>query len=450
MRLPHHAETQHKAKALLEIRRRAERAKRDIRSWHEAARPEQIAPDGRWFVWLIAAGRGWGKTRSGAEHVCDRHDHESAERLGLIPWSRSALVAPTVGDVRDVLIEGESGILECARRRGMVLRYVPSRREIQWPNGTISKTYSAEKPGRLRGPQHDGAWCDELREWKRGRETWSNLKLGLRLGRKPQVVATTTPLPLSWIVEIRDAGSTVITGGRTEDNLENLAETFQEEIMSEYVGTRTGLQELDAQWLEDAFGALWTRDLIAGMYVDECPAEVERGSVAVDPAMSALPSSDETGIMGGFMGADGNAYVVADRSCRKSPHGWGQQAVNLAAEMDADAIVGERNNGGDMVRETIESVEGGQGFLFKDVWASRGKRARCEPVVARCEQGRVRLVRRWHGRKTNFAELENQMANMTADGYQLDGSPDRLDAFVWLVHDLMIREREKKVVARVV
>ena len=394
--------------------------------WREIARPEQIMPEGNWFIWAFIAGRGAGKTRSAAEAIL-----ELAEK----PNKRIALVGRIPSDVRDVMIEGESGLIACAKRIGLELEYVPSKGRLVFPNGTIAYTYSAEVPSKLRGPQHDYAWADELSSWNDARKgdavdtAWNNLVLGLRLGKQPRVIVTTTPKPNLLTKTILKRQSTVITSGSTYDNLENLAPTFKEQVLATYEGTRIGRQELMGELLEDVDGALWTNRMLEEALVDEVP-EMRRVVVAVDPSGGDAEGNDEQGIVVAGQGIDGNYYVLADRSCKLTPQGWASRAIEAFYEFDSDKLVAERNYGGDMVEAVIKNID--KNVNFKMVTASRGKLQRAEPVAALYEQGKVKHVK-------GLEALEAQMTGWTPQ----DGtSPDRMDAMVWALTELALGKKQ--------
>jgi predicted phage terminase large subunit-like protein len=385
-----------------------------LHDWGFWARPDQIPPPGDWRTWLILAGRGWGKTRTGAEWV--RAEVEAGRR------GRIALIGATAADVRDVMVEGESGLMSTARPTFRPT-FEPSKRRVTWPNGAIATTYSADEPDRLRGPQHDGGWADELAAWRRP-ETWDMYLFGLRLGTDPRTVVTTTPRPTSTIKELVAAPTTHPTRGATYDNLENLAPAFAEQIIRKYEGTRLGRQELLAEILTDTPGALWTYALLE----DRRPApDCTRVVVAIDPAVTSGEDSDETGILVCGLGSDGRGYVLADRSCRLSPDGWARRAVHVYDEYRADLVVAEVNNGGDLVEQTIRTVR--RSIPYRKVTASRGKQVRAQPVAALYEQGKVSHVE-------VFAELEEQLTTWTPES---GTSPDRLDALVWAMTELMVK-----------
>jgi len=394
-------------------------------SWAAIARPNQLPPPGDWWqIWLLLAGRGFGKTRTLAEWVCEQ------VLFGLA--SRIALVAATAADARDVLVEGESGILAVAPPWFRPI-YEPSKRRLTWPNGAIGTTFSAEEPERLRGPQHDAAVCDELGSWSRP-ETWDMLQFGLRLGRNPRCLVATTPRPTKLIRELlaREGRDVVVTRGSTYDNRPNLAPGFFDRVIRKYEGTRLGRQELNAELLEDTPGALWSHGIIDAARQAAAP-NLARIVVAIDPATTSGEDADETGIV--VVGKDnqGHGYVLADASGKYQPIEWAKIAITAYRTHHADRIVAEVNNGGEMVENTLRMVD--PNIPFTAVRASRGKVTRAEPVSALYEQGRMHHV-------GTFPQLEDQMTNFTSDfdrqsaGY----SPDRVDALVWAVTDLMLTD----------
>lgn len=382
------------------------------------ARPDQIAPEGDWDIWLALAGRGWGKTRTGAEWVREQVD-AGARRI--------ALVAETAADARDVMVEGESGLLSLYPPADRPL-YEPSKRRVTWANGAVATLFNATEPDQLRGPQFDCAWSDEIAKWRYARESWDQLQFGLRLGDHPRQMVTTTPRPIELVKAIVSGqeGKVVVTRGRTMDNAANLAAPFLRKIKEKYEGTRLGRQELDAEILGDLPGALWSLMQIETYRAAAQPEKMGRILVAVDPAVTATEDSDEHGIIvGGLSGQDG--YVLHDGSTQGTPLDWARRAISLHDSYGADGIVVEVNQGGDMVAHTLRSVRPNINVI--EVRASRGKHIRAEPIAALYEQGRIRHV-------GAFPELESQMTQMTAHGYEGAGSPDRLDALVWLMSEL--------------
>lgn len=391
--------------------------------WPEWARPNQLPPAGAWRTWLLMAGRGFGKTRCGAEWVRGRAE--------VSPTARIALVAPTAADARDVMVEGESGILACCPPDNRPL-YEPSKRRLTWPSGAMATTYSADEPDRLRGPQHTDAWADEIAAWKYP-ESWDMLMFGLRLGTDPRAVVTTTPKPVRVVRDLLAAGTTEATRGSTYENRDNLAPAFLEQIVAKYEGTRLGRQELAGELLDDIPGALWTRAMVDASLVADAP-EMVRVVVAIDPAVTSGEDSDETGIIVAGRGVDGRAYVLDDLTCRLSPDGWANRAVGAYDTHAADRIVAEVNNGGDLVERVVRTVS--PRVSYKKVHASRGKRVRAEPIAALYEQDKVSHV-------GGFPELEDQMCAFVPEG--MDGSPDRVDALVWALTELMLNEPKAEV-----
>ncbi len=382
------------------------------------ARPNQIAPDEDWDIWLILAGRGFGKTRSGAEWV--REKVKSGCR-------RIALVAETQKDLEEVMIEGESGILAvCPPDERPTYKKKPV--QLMFPNGAIALGYNATQPDQLRGPQFDAAWCDELAKYRYASELWDQLQFGLRLGEHPQQLVTTTPRPIELIKSIArgDEGKVVVTRGRTLDNRSNLAGTFLEKIEKRYKGTRLGRQELDGEILGDMPGAIWRIDQI-DLYRRTEPPELKRIVVSVDPAVTNTEDSDYHGIIVAGLATDGSGYVLEDGSLQGSPLDWARRALALFDKYQADAIVVEVNQGGDMVRHTLESVR--VGVPIREVRATRGKHVRAEPIAALYEQGRVTHC-------GYFPELETEMSMFTVAGYEGENSPDRADALVWAMTEL--------------
>lgn len=394
---------------LLRERRRRTELEPSTPSW--TPRASQIPPDGDWRVWLILAGRGWGKTRTGAEWV-----RQTVKRYRYVN-----LIAATADDARDIMIEGESGILNICPVSERP-QYLVSKRRLQWPNGATSLIFTADEPERLRGKQHMALWMDEIAAW-RYPDSYDQAMFGLRLGDDPRAVVTTTPRPVRIVRDLMASPTTVITRGSTYENRANLAPAFLEQIITKYEGTRLGRQEIAGEYLDDVEGALWTRAMIT---VKQPLPDMRRVVVAIDPATTSGEDSDETGIVVAGLGVDGRGYVLADRSCRLSPDGWAKRAVQAYHEFAADRIVAEVNNGGDMVGLTIATVD--RKVPFIKVTASRGKRTRAEPVAALYEQGRV-------SHAAAFADLEDQLCGWTPDSGE---SPDRLDALVWALSTLMV------------
>lgn len=386
--------------------------------WKIWARDKQVPPPGDWVTWLVKAGRGWGKTRTGAEFIRDRVESGVGRRI--------ALVAKTPADVRDVMLEGESGLITISPKESRPV-YTPARRRVRWPNGAVAHIFTSYDPDQLRGPQFDTAWCDELAAWKYPQETWVNLTLALRLGDKPQVIVTTTPKPINTLREIINEPTTALTSGSTYENQANLSPVFFRQVISRYKGTRTERQEIFAELLEEAEGALWKREWIDLGRVKVAPGDMLRICVAIDPAVSVTEKSDETGIIVGGLGADRKGYILEDCSGRYTPDEWATKAIDALRRWGADRIVAEKNNGGDMVKHTIRQVD--RHVPVREVFASRGKRTRAEPISAQYAQGGIVHV-------GSFAQLEDQYCNW--EPLSGDKSPDRLDAAVWCMTDLML------------
>lgn len=386
--------------------------------WPFWSRPSQQPPAGYWRIWLILAGRGFGKTRTGAEWV-----RQSIKQHPLIN-----MIAPTADDARDVMVEGESGILSICPEHERP-RYEASKRRLEWPNGARSLIFTADEPERLRGKQHMGLWADELAAW-RYPEAWDQAMFGLRLGADPRVVVTTTPKPTDIIRRLVADATCVVTRGSTYDNRSNLAPAFFDQIIARYEGTRLGRQELNAEILDDVEGALWTHAVIDKARMSEHP-DLVRVGVGVDPSGGEGERHDEQGIVVVGRGDDGEGYVLADRSCKLSPDGWGRRAVQAYLDFKADVIFVEKNFGGDMAIATIETAARAMGTVVPivAVSASRGKAVRAEPVAALYEQGKMHHV-------GSLPQLEDQMCNWVP-GIS-GGSPDRLDALVWAASDIML------------
>ncbi|GAW34889.1 terminase-like family protein [Roseovarius sp. A-2] len=396
----------------------------------------QLAPEGDWRAWVIMGGRGAGKTRAGAEWV--RAQVEGSRPLDEGRCKRLALLGETIDQVREVMIFGESGIMACSPpdRRP---EWQATRKRLVWPNGAIAQAFSAHDPEGLRGPQFDGAWVDELAKWKKARETWDMLQFGLRLGNDPRVCVTTTPRNVGVLKDILAAPSTVVTSAPTEANAAYLAEGFLEEVRARYAGTRLGRQELDGVLVDAAEDALWTPAMLEAGRVEVTP-DMDRIVVAVDPPVTGHAGSDECGIV--VVGAvtrgpvqDWRAYVLADASVRAaSPASWARAAIRAMEQWGAERLVAEVNQGGDLVEQVIRQVD--PLVPFRSVHASRGKVARAEPVAALYEQGRVHHLR-------GLGPLEDQMCAMTARGYEGKGSPDRVDALVWALTELIVEPGAK-------
>ncbi len=363
------------------------------------------------------AGRGFGKTRT----LCEWAHRRAMDR----PGSRGAMVAATAADVRDVLVEGESGLLAITPPWERPA-YEPSKRRVTWPNGSQATLFSADVPERLRGPQYHWAVADELAVW-RYEEAWDMLQLGVRLGDDPRIVVGTTPRPTPTVRALLNDPETVVTRGSTYANAANLAPRFLARIRAQYEGTRLGRQEIEGELLEDTPGALWSLALIESTRAREAP-ELYRVVVGVDP--SATSPGDEAGIIVAGLASNGHAYVLGDASLQGSPNEWGSAAVKAYHQYEADRLVAEVNNGGEMVELTIRTVD--DRVSYKPVYASRGKRTRAEPVSALYEQGKVHHV-------GALAQLEDEMCHWVPG----DPSPNRMDALVWTLTELMLNDPER-------
>lgn len=392
--------------------------------WRFWGRPKQQEPEGDWWYWLILAGRGFGKTRTGAEWVNVRVQNGAG---------RVALVGETTADVRDVMVDGPSGVVACSPPWNRA-HYEPSKRRVTWDNGASATTYSAEEPDQLRGPEHDTAWADELAKW-RYTESWDNLLMGMRRpNQTPRVLITTTPRPTPIIKDLVKDKFTRLTRGSTLENRGNLHPAFLTKIFEKFGGTRLGRQELDAEVLDDAPGALWKRDDIEAARVSKHPPLV-RIVVAVDPSVSSDSPTAATGIIAAGLGEDGFAYVLGDDSLEQpTPLAWATQTVATYNSRQADKIVAEVNNGGDLVETNILSVQ--KHLPVLKIRASRGKHVRAEPVASLYERGpdgkRVPKVRH----VGTFPKLEDELCQWEPGVSAW--SPNRLDALVWAITELML------------
>jgi len=369
-------------------------------------------------IWLQLMGRGSGKTRAGAEWVRGRVNSGEAKRI--------CFLGPTPGDARDVMIQGESGIMNIGPPEERP-EYIPTNRSLTWANGARATVFSGHSPEQLRGPQFDTAWVDELCAFKYVRESWDMLMFGMRLG-DPKICVTTTPKPISLIRELLQMKSVVVSTGSTYENLENLS-PFYQDIISRYEGTSLGEQELHAKLLDEMPGALWTRKMLQDNRIaEEQLPELKRIVIAIDPAVTAKEESNETGIVACGLGENGHGYLLKDISGRYSPDEWARKAINLYHELEADRIIAEVNQGGDMVQHTIRMVErdDGRPVAYKAVRASKGKHTRAEPIAALDEQGRIHHV-------GTFPGMEDQLCTWEVG----EDSPDRLDARVWGFTELL-------------
>lgn len=410
--------------------------------WPFWARPNQLAPEGDWNTWLVLAGRGFGKTRMGSEWV-----RGLAHRF---PGCRIALVAETAADARDVMIKGDSGLLNCDPTLDEDC-WSPTNRCLSWRNGSKAYTYNGTTPDQLRGPQHHFAWVDELAKFEYMQDAWDQTQFGLRLGEHPQALVTTTPRPLPLIKKLVNDPDTYVTRGSTLDNASNLSKNAVKQLYDRYGGTRLGRQELEGEILGDIPGALWTRASIDDTRLKLPPEDLIRVIVAVDPATSSEEGSDETGIVVVALARDDDGYargyVLEDASLRGTPEQWASTAVKLYRKWQADKIVAEKNQGGAMVESVIKAAD--RSVPVKLVHASRGKVIRAEPISALYEQGRIHHV-------GQFDLLEDQMCTFSVDNVRNSstGSPDRVDALVWglteLFEKITSRRKQPKVAGTVV
>ena len=400
------------------------------------AHPHQLAPDGDWRTWVILGGRGAGKTRAGAEWIRSEVEGDRPTDEGRA--RRVALVAETYDQARDVMVFGESGLLACSPpdRRP---EWQAGRRRLIWPNGAEAQLYSASDPEALRGPQFDAAWADELGKWKKADEVWDMLQFALRLGERPRQVVTTTPRVSPALKALLAAADSVSTHAPTTANRANLAPSFLKAVLAKYGGTRLGQQELDGVMFDDVEGALWSTETLAAAATDTA-GDFDRIVVAVDPPVTGRRTSDDCGIVVAGARTSGppdtwEAVVLEDASVSAAgPTAWATAAVAASKRWGADRIVAETNQGGDLVQAVIRQVD--PLASYRSVRATRGKAVRAEPVAALYEQGRVRHLR-------GLGRLEDQMTRMTAQGFAGSGSPDRVDALVWALFDLMIAPAER-------
>ncbi|MBO9518040.1 MAG: DNA-packaging protein [Porphyrobacter sp.] len=417
------------AERALELKRMTPRQRRSLGThWRLWAHASQLPPASGWHTWLIMAGRGFGKTRAGAEWVREIAEVDRTARI--------ALVGSNLGEARRVMVEGPSGLLAIApwRRRPI---YEPSKRQLTWPNGATATLYSAAEPESLRGPQHSHAWCDEIAKWDqaggRAEGTWDNLLLGLRLGQAPRAVATTTPRAVPLLKRILRQPELIVTRGTTADNRDNLPPGFVRSVRAQFGRSLLGRQELDGELIEEIEGALWSRALLEDCREGEASSPPQRVVIGVDPPASA--QGDACGIVVCAVGEDGLARVLADASVRRpTPERWARAVAEAARKWQADRVVAEANNGGEMVRSVLHAAD--ISLPVRLVHASRGKTARAEPVAALYESGRVRHV-------GQMPQLEDELCGLMAGGtYEGPGrSPDRADALVWGLSELMLKRR---------
>lgn len=390
-------------------------------SWNQHARPNQLPPSGNWRTWLILAGRGFGKTRTGAETLRSWINTGRCRRI--------ALLSKTLGDARAVMVEGISGLLEIHPRLERPI-FKRGRHQLIWPNGSLATLYGADHFEQLRGPQFDAVWIDELAKFRYPEEAWSQLMLALRLGADPRCIVTTTPRPIPLIEKLLKSDDVVVTKGTTFENRCNLAPAFIDQIVKQFEGTRLGAQELYAQLLTEEQGALWRRDLIRYQeppYDQDGNLKLMRIVIAIDPATTHHEESDETGIVIAGLSEDKCAYVLEDLSGRLSPGDWGQRVCDAYWRLKADRVVAEVNKGGDLVERILRSLD--PTIPYKAVRATRGKFTRAEPIAALYEQCRI-----FHTHP--FGLLETQLCTYVPG--VTTKSPDRLDALVWALTDLLL------------
>jgi len=397
-------------------------------NWDLHARPHQRPFSDDWLIWLLLGGRGSGKTRTGAEWIREQVNQNGKRRI--------ALVAPTYNDAREVMLEGESGLMHIGYPSERPI-YTSSRHRLEWPNGAVGQIFTSEEPDGLRGPQFDAAWADEFCAWSYPEYVLSNLRLALRLGQNPQLVVTTTPKPIPALKRLMNAKGVLMSHGKTSDNADLLAPSFLSAMEEAYGGTRLGRQELNGEFIEDLPGALWTRDMLEACYLREVP-KLDKIIVTIDPPVSTGARADSCGIVvvgKSGIGRAAKAYVLHDGTVQgRSPEGWAKQAVKLWRGWRANYILAEVNQGGDLVTSVLRTID--PGVPVRKVHASKGKVARAEPIAALYEQGRVLHAGR-------FSELEDELAGLGvpkgAKGQK--GSPDRADALVWAVTELLLRSR---------
>ncbi|MDB5571660.1 MAG: ATP-binding protein [Hyphomicrobiales bacterium] len=405
-----------------------------LAAWPMAARADQLPPrqargGDPWSIWLVLGGRGAGKTRTGAQWV--RGVALGHEGFASRPVGRIALVGETAADVRDVMIEGVSGLLSVHARAERPV-WEPSRRRLEWPNGAIAQVFSAEDPESLRGPQFECAWLDEFAKWRYAEEVFDMLQFGLRLGEQPRQLITTTPRPSQILTRLMAEARTALVRASTYANAENLAPSFIESIVGRYAGTRLGRQELEGEIVADSQDALWSRDMLESCRIDSAPP-LARVVVAVDPPASSSGRADRCGVVAAGVDRDGYLYVLEDASLGAArPAKWARAAVALCHKHEADELVAEVNQGGEMVAAVIHEADAS--ILVRQVRATRGKYLRAAPVAQLYEQGRVRHV-------GAFPALEDEMCAFGPDGLPGRRSPDRLDALVWAITALGLTKR---------
>lgn len=408
-------------------------------AWAEVwAREDQLPPPaaqggGDWTVWLVIGGRGAGKTRTGAEWV--RGLAQGVAPFAPKPVGRMALVGETIADAREVMVEGVSGILAVHPRHERPT-WIPTRRRLEWPNGAVAQVFSAEDPEALRGPQFEAAWCDELCKWRHAEATWDMLQFGLRLGTQPRELVTTTPRPVPLLKNLLADPRTAVTHAATNANAWNLAPAFLDAVVGKYAGTRLGRQELDGELIEERSDALWTRGMIDAARAHSVPA-LKRIVVAVDPPATSGRRADACGLVAAGIDAVGHYWVLDDATMERArPAEWAARAVALYHRHEADALVVEVNQGGEMATAVLNEVD--RSVPVTPVRATRGKYLRAEPVAALYEQGKVRHA-------AAFPQLEDEMSDFGPGGLSNGRSPDRLDALVWAITALGAKGGEPRV-----
>jgi phage terminase large subunit-like protein len=396
--------------------------------------PAQSHSGAPWTSWLVLGGRGAGKTRLGAEWV--RALVHARAPYADRAYGRIALVGESEHDVREVMIEGPAGLLRMSPF-GERPTWIASRKRLEWKNGAVAEAFSAEDPESLRGPQFDAAWCDELAKWRYAEAAFDMLQFGLRLGERPRQLITTTPRPTALIRRLVTDARTALTRAATQANAAFLSPAFLEEVLARYAGTRLGRQEIDGEIIEDRDDALWTRAMIEAARVAQAPP-LSRIVVGIDPPASSREGADACGLVAAGRAEDGCLYVLEDATAAGLPPAdWAARALMLYRRHQADCIVAEVNQGGEMVRAVLRTVDASA--PLKTVHATRGKFMRAEPVAALYAQGRVKHV------APPMPALEDQMCDFGLDGLSSGGSPDRLDALVWAVTELTRRVAEPRI-----
>lgn len=393
--------------------------------WRFWLRPKQWPPPGDWFIWMALAGRGFGKTRTGAHWIHDRAMAGDERR-----WM--ALVARNPREARDAMLHGPGGLLKVTPPDERP-KYEPSKVKLTWPNGAHATIYSGENPDALRGFSGDTAWLDELAAYQYAQAAWDNLQFGLREAKveRPRLFVSTTPKRIPLVRELLARKGVVAVRGSSYENRANLAPEYFREVIEPYEGTTIGRQEIYAELLEEAPGALWTRATLEACRRPQVPEQLTRVAIAVDPPITSGPRSAEAGIMVGGLGTNREGYLVADLSGRYSPERWATRVVEAFEEHEADMVVAEANQGGEMVERVLRTVPGGERLPVRLVNATRGKQTRAQPVASLYERGKIHHV-------GFFAELEDQLTTWVPDEDKV--SPDRLDADVWLFTYLMLEQ----------